>query len=70
MFTKQLKLTKRAKLLLLDIATGDDRVFYMTDLPYGWTQLERKGLAYRDGTYARLTTLGLIVANEIQVEAI
>lgn len=62
------KLNRRAALLLLDIHNGTDRVFYMTDRPCGWSELERKGLARHhltDPTRAVLTHEGTLRAEQI-----
>lgn len=53
-------LSKRAEQLLQDIGDGDDRIFYYSDNPPGWTQLKKLGLAERvKGTdKAELTSKG------------
>lgn len=62
------KLTDRAALLLIEINEGRDRVFYLTDAPYGWAELERKGYARRhanDSTRATITDAGCLLAEQI-----
>ena len=62
------KLTNRAAALLIEINEGRDRVFYMTDVPCGWAELERKGYARRhatDANRATITEAGCILAEQI-----
>ena len=50
----QSKLGKNALRLLDEIKAGRNRIFYMDDCPPGWLQIERAGLAVREGTRAIL----------------
>lgn len=55
------RITPASLHLLKEIAAGRSAVFYMTDKPNGWTQVERAGLAIRDpqnDNYALLTDAG------------
>lgn len=53
------KLGTRAKQLLEQLSAGNDRIFYYSDSPPGWAQLEREGLAVREGKdRAKLTHSG------------
>lgn len=59
------KLTDHSRHLLLEIATGRDRIFYMDDCPHGWRAIERAGYAVRDpnnDTRALLTPEGSKIA--------
>ena len=49
-----MKLSKRARELLGEIKAGRNRVFYLDDCPPGWKQLEKLGIARREGTRAIL----------------
>ncbi len=54
------RLGKRAEQLLATIATYPrSRVFWYSELPPGWSELERRSFATRDGERATITEVGL-----------